>query len=203
MKSFSRAIHLNPAEPELWEEDLCWACRLRNQRKEREKQQGMNDAIPAEQSLKRARPEKMTNETSGVESTSVSHTGKLTSEGPGMESTSVPESAELSNEVPGVESTPIPGTRTLTNKGPGEESTSVPDAANLSNQGPGVESTSHLSGLSCCRLAMEGKDGTAQDNAKPIESKVCSSHAIREDSLESNTKYADTPNNIHFREGYR
>ena len=159
----------------------------------------MNDAIPAEQSLKRARPEKMTNETSGVESTSVSHTGQVSSEGHGMESTSVPESAELSKEVPGMESTALPGTRTLTNKGPVEESTSVSDAAKLSNQGPGVESTSHLSGLSCCRLAMEGKDDAAQDKAKPIESKVCSSHAIREDSLESSCN----TNHVQCREGYR
>ncbi|XP_003728867.1 tetratricopeptide repeat protein 33 [Strongylocentrotus purpuratus] len=31
VKSFSRAVHMNPAEPTLWEEDLSWAYSLRDQ----------------------------------------------------------------------------------------------------------------------------------------------------------------------------
>ena len=45
MQSFSRAVHINPDNRELWEDDLQWACSLLQKRKilEEEKKQVMEE----------------------------------------------------------------------------------------------------------------------------------------------------------------
>ncbi|XP_068709651.1 tetratricopeptide repeat protein 33-like [Montipora foliosa] len=52
VKSFSRAVHLQPGDLEMWTEDLHWAWKLRDQKRQKEKQDGNCNSTATEEEKK-------------------------------------------------------------------------------------------------------------------------------------------------------